>query len=88
MAKILDIPFIDNRYKKPNIKLLDYFPKINKPMILIGDKVTTDWMFANKINAKFIKVKRYKAKKERMITNIFYLWDDLCYLILKIFFKI
>ena len=52
-------------------------------LIIIGDKILTDGLFARHIGATFIKVERYKSKKDRLITKIIYRLDDLCQYLLS-----
>ena len=83
-------------YRKPNKKILtlvskkDLFthtftPSSLRSIIVIGDKVLTDGLFALRIKAKFIKVKR-KLGRDRLRIKLYNLIDDIAFLVLKPFF--
>ncbi len=53
------------------------------PMLVIGDKVMTDGLFAWRIGAKFIKVKRKTNPTDRLFVRMYNLSDDIIYNLLK-----
>jgi len=70
--------YLETNLKKPSKKILDLIdhPKYNN-ILVIGDKLLTDGLFAKNINATFIKVKRIKSKNDKIYIRILYWIDDL-----------
>lgn len=67
-------------YKKPNKRILDSVPNPHRlKLLVIGDKYTTDGLFAKNIQAEFIKVKRIIASQERWWIRLIYLVDNIVY---------
>jgi len=91
VKKITRLPLVKG-FRKPNKKILTLIPdkdfqlsgKNNRPIIVIGDKVLTDGLFALRIRAKFVKVKR-KLGHDRFHIKIYNLIDDIAYVFLRLF---
>lgn len=78
VAKLLGLKYLETNLKKPRkaiLNLVDCTPFTHK--IVIGDKLTTDGLFAKNIGARFIKVKRIESKEEDLYTKCIYWVDDL-----------
>ena len=58
LAKTLGVSGIDVPYRKPDIRAVRGIKRENKEVVVIGDKVLTDGLFAFFIGARFIKVAR------------------------------
>ena len=82
IAKKINIEYLKTDYHKPSKKIIENL-SISNNLIIIGDKILTDGLFARHIGATFIKVERYKSKKDRLITKIIYRLDDLCQYLLS-----
>ncbi len=77
-----NIPILDTPFKKPNKRIIDSIDiSYQNDLVVIGDKYITDGIFARRIGADFIKIKRMRSKKESVATKIIYLFDDVAYII-------
>jgi len=75
-----NVDYLETNIRKPSkkiIKLLENPSK--KPFLVIGDKFLTDGIFAKRIGAKFIKVKRLTSYKDSILAQITYFIDNLTY---------
>lgn len=78
LADKIGVEKIQTLVKKPSRKLLDFVKNSKKlSYLVIGDKIFPDYFFAKNINAKFIKVKRIKFKKEKILIKLSYFFDDI-----------
>ena len=85
IERILKLKIINSRFKKPNKKILSEFDHDDKKSkIVIGDKFLTDGIFAYRIGAKFIYVKRRSNGKETFFIKIVHLIDKLVYNLLRL----
>lgn len=73
-------------HRKPSMKILDCVSDEERamPMLVIGDKVITDGLFAWRISARFIKVKRKTNSTDRWFVRIYNLTDNIVYNLLKL----
>jgi predicted HAD superfamily phosphohydrolase YqeG len=86
ISKMVGIPYLDTPFRKPSKKILHTIELNNaKDVVVVGDKFLTDGIFAWRINATFIKVKRVRASRESFFTVCTYLLDDACYAIAQFF---
>jgi predicted HAD superfamily phosphohydrolase YqeG len=77
LAEFLQIPYLETPHRKPNPKIINYLQqRKNREIIVIGDKYSTDGIFAKKIGARFIKVKHNKGDMENLKTKFTYMFDD------------
>jgi predicted HAD superfamily phosphohydrolase YqeG len=87
LAEQLQVPFLDTPFNKPSKKILDSIDNRQlKNLVVIGDKYITDEIFAQRIGAPFIRIKRLISGKESLKTKMIYLVDDFIYSI-ACFFK-
>ncbi len=79
LARGLGLEYIDTPHRKPSRKIIDAIPVHHRvqPMIVIGDKITTDGLFARRIGARFVKVSRILSPSDRTSTKVAYFLDDL-----------
>ncbi len=88
VAQMLNVPFIDSPFKKPNKKVIERFSHLFKQNVLvIGDKFLTDGLFAKNIGARFIKIRRLTSKSDSVKTKITYFVDDVVSALLSPFFR-
>jgi predicted HAD superfamily phosphohydrolase YqeG len=57
-------------------------------MIVVGDKITIDGLFARRIGAQFIKVDRVVAASDRRSVKVAYLVDDMVSILATLFGKV
>lgn len=83
VKKLSGLPMIKG-YRKPNKKILTLVDQkdLKRGIVVIGDKVLTDGLFAKRINAKLVKVKR-KLGNDRLHIKLYNLIDDIAHFILK-----
>lgn len=62
---------------KPSPALLTQLPPTDRPILVIGDKITTDGFFAKNINAPFLQVKRFVNGKEPLRVCLTNLYDNI-----------
>lgn len=81
----LGLKIINTKYKKPNLKILNDIPKSkHKSVIVIGDKMLTDGIFALLARVPFIPVKRKTDGNERLFVKFVYIADTILYRLLHI----
>lgn len=70
---------IDTPHRKPSVKILCGLPPVHRslPLIVIGDKITVDGLFAWRVGARFIRVGRVRSAADRKLVKLAYLFDDL-----------
>jgi predicted HAD superfamily phosphohydrolase YqeG len=85
-SKLLSIPYLQSPYKKPHSKIAEALLEEEKGnVVVIGDKYITDGLFAKRINAEFIKVKRIGRRNEGIKTVLSYIIDDIIYGVVSFF---
>ncbi len=80
VSETLGIPWINTHYRKP-------FPSILKkvhfetdaPLVVIGDKVLTDGLFAHFINAEFLMLERRTSVSDSFLMRLNYAIEDALY---------
>lgn len=79
VAKELDCPLIGTVHRKPSRKVLDDLPPHHRyrPLVVIGDKILVDGLFARRVGARFIWVSRVESPSDRRVVKVSYLLDDL-----------
>jgi predicted HAD superfamily phosphohydrolase YqeG len=79
LARDLGLEYIDTPHRKPSRKIIEAIPAHHRvqPMIVIGDKIMIDGLFARRIGAQFIKVGRILSPSDRTLTKVAYFLDDL-----------
>ncbi len=87
-AESAGVKFLDTPHRKPSKKILNFIDNPNKlPLLVIGDKVLTDGLFARRIGTQFIKVKRLSSKEDSYLTKIIYALDNLAAELFELMFK-
>jgi predicted HAD superfamily phosphohydrolase YqeG len=84
IEKLLGVPFVSSKYKKPSRKIIKDLDK-NKDIVVAGDKFLTDFVFAKRIGADFIWAKRKLSGQERAVIKIINFVDDVLHAVYKIF---
>jgi predicted HAD superfamily phosphohydrolase YqeG len=77
VAVKLDVPVISD-CSKPRKKVIITFPLVN-PLCVVGDKILTDYLFAKRLGASFIYVRRKLNGKERWFIKVYNLVDNIVY---------
>lgn len=77
------LKIINPGVKKPSAKVANGVG--GKEMVVIGDKIITDWLFAKNIRASFLKTRRKISGQEHLAVKLAYWTDDLIYLLFKPF---
>lgn len=86
LSRQININFINSAFKKPSKRVIDSIQDYRSGnTIIIGDKFITDGIFARRIGARFIKIKRIRSGEEEMIVKLVYFTDDLIYHLIRIF---
>lgn len=77
VEKKIGLAIINGGIRKPSKKILGKLTSPpTKPLVVIGDKYLTDGIFARRLHAHFIKVKRLRGK-EAFSIRLSYLIDDI-----------
>jgi predicted HAD superfamily phosphohydrolase YqeG len=73
-----DAPYIESNHRKPSRRVIDAIPveHRNHPLVVIGDKIMIDGLFAWRIGARFVKVGRIVSPGDRRSVRWTYLLDD------------
>lgn len=84
VASSCGLKYLDTDIRKPSKKILNLIDVIPfKKRLVIGDKFLTDGLFAKRIKADFIKVKRITSKNDKLYIKFLYWIDDLVYQIVN-----
>ena len=87
ISKATGLKYLKTQYKKPNKKILkDIQGGRRKKILVIGDKLLTDVIFAKRTKAPYIKVRRLTSPNDRWFVKAFYIFDDMLFLVVRIFF--
>ena len=79
VSEQLGVSCVKSRYKKPNPKIIEKISMdTEKPVVVIGDKMLTDGLFARYIEAEFLLVERITSRRDRFLIKLSYLIDDAC----------
>ncbi len=78
LARSLGLEFINASQRKPSRKIIEAIPTHHRvqPIIVIGDKITTNGFFSRRIRAQFIKVGRKLSPSDPISTKAAYFLDD------------
>jgi predicted HAD superfamily phosphohydrolase YqeG len=77
IADRLNVPLLKTPFKKPNEKVINGLPNhLKKNLVVIGDKILTDGLFAKNVGAEFTRVKRLTSKNDNLKTRLLYLLDN------------
>lgn len=71
LEALLSLPVVTKRHRKPSVRVLeDAGDTGGRPRVVIGDKFLTDGLFARRIGATFIRVKRKLSGRESVSVRI------------------
>lgn len=76
LAESLGVIYIESKYRKPGLQVVSGVEK-KKPLVVIGDKVLIDGMFAKRLGAQFLMVKRHTLPKEPLFDRLSCALDSL-----------
>ena len=78
VGELAGVDYLDTDLRKPSRKLLGLVEHhAEAKRLVIGDKFLTDGIFARRIKARFIKVKRIESERDRFYIKFLYWIDDL-----------
>ncbi len=78
VANKLSVSLLKSPFRKPSKKVINELPEnLKRNLLVIGDKITIDGLFAKNIKANFIKVKRLTSKSDSLKVKLVYLLDNL-----------
>jgi predicted HAD superfamily phosphohydrolase YqeG len=79
IARRSGLDCIETPHRKPSRKVFEAIPAQYRarPLIVIGDKVMIDGVFARRIGGRFIKVDRVVSPSDRKSVRLAYFIDDL-----------
>src|SRR3989338_8580070 len=80
VGECANVEYLETNLRKPSTRIVKLLKNpLKKPLLVIGDKFLTDGIFAKRIHAKFIKVKRLTSYKDGSFMIAVYFLDDLMY---------
>lgn len=86
-SEALGIPWVDSGYRKPSTRIMRFIDyNVEKPLVVIGDKILTDGLFAYRIKAQLLLIDRRLSSQDPLITRITYWIDDMIYSLCTFFF--
>jgi predicted HAD superfamily phosphohydrolase YqeG len=87
VASRVGCALIQTPHRKPNPNVLCGLPPDHRtqPLVVIGDRIIVDGLFAWRIGARFIQVNRLRSTSDRRLVRATYLLDDLVAAIGSIF---
>lgn len=79
VASRVGCALIETPHRKPSPNVLRGLPLDHRvqPLLVIGDKIIVDGLFARRIGARFIRVGRVRSASDRSSVRMIYLLDDL-----------
>jgi predicted HAD superfamily phosphohydrolase YqeG len=79
VASRVGCPLIETAHRKPSPNVLLGLPADRRAqaLVVIGDKIIVDGLFAWRIGARFIRVGRVRSTSDRRLVRATYLLDDL-----------
>ncbi|MEA3449963.1 MAG: HAD hydrolase-like protein [Patescibacteria group bacterium] len=83
IADQVECKYLEAPHKKPCKKIINYLPKSNQPILIIGDKFLTDIIFARRIKADYILVESLRSDNDRFLVRIFNFVDDFIVKVMK-----
>lgn len=83
LAGLFSLPVVTARHRKPSRRVLDEAGALVGAPVVIGDKFLTDYLFAKRIGARFIRVKRKLSGRESLLLRFINLVDDLLWTLLR-----
>ncbi len=84
ISEMLKLPWVDSPHKKPSTHILKYMDyDKTKPLLVIGDKVLTDGIFAYRIKSELVLIKRRTYPNDRWYIKLSYIIDDAFFSFLK-----
>ena len=87
LAQILQVNALETPLRKPHPRISRLLSK-DKPLVVIGDKLLTDGLFALFAGAPFVKVKHLWSKDDRFSVKILYGIETVLYNLLTFAQKI
>lgn len=88
VSKNTGLDYINSFYRKPRRRILKEVERTDENFFVIGDQVCTDVLFAKRIGARYMHVKRLRGKNDSIKMKTIYFFDDMALMILKVFMKI
>lgn len=76
IAALLQVPVAGEGYRKPSRPIADVVRAPQASLVVIGDRLATDGLFAWRIGAQFILVRRRRAASDRWVIRCLYWLDD------------
>jgi predicted HAD superfamily phosphohydrolase YqeG len=84
VAEMTKVDYLHTNIRKPSRRILKLIKNEGKrPLLMIGDKFLTDGLFAKRVGAKFIKVKRLESHRDSKSLKLINGFDDLVYKFFK-----
>ncbi len=83
LAQTLGVEYVTSRYKKPNKKIISGLT-LRQPVVVVGDKGLTDGLFALRIKAPFLRVKRHTSPADSFFDTVACIIDDVLSYLLPI----
>ena len=76
IAATLQVPIAGEGYRKPSRPIADVVRSPHTSLVVIGDRLATDGLFAWRIGAQFVLVQRRRAPSDRWFIRLLYWLDD------------
>lgn len=87
VSETLGLPWVDSPFKKPSVSILRYMQYDHtKPLLVIGDKILTDGLFALRIGAEPVMMYRRVLPNDRLVIKLAYLLDDIAYSLVRLWY--
>jgi len=85
-AREVGLPYIHTQHRKPSKKVLEALKyDTSKQLLVIGDKILTDGIFAKRIRARLVLLERRLSHNDRFVIRFTYLVEDFLYWVLSFF---
>ncbi len=87
MAEMMGVDYLKTVLKKPRKGIMNEINNQTKlPVLVIGDKLLTDGLFAYRTGSNFIKVKRLTIPSDPLYDRFLFLIDDCAYILFKLLY--
>lgn len=77
LERALGLPVVTKYHTKPSRGVLKEAGSVKETRVVVGDKCLIDCLFAWRIGARFIKVKRKRSGRESLAVAFSYALDDI-----------
>lgn len=88
LADAHGVHFLESSYRKPSRRVVEGLERQGRRMVVIGDKMLTDGLFAANIGAEFVPVQRIRHADDGWYARFVYFLDDVASYAMRALFPV